>query len=116
MVLGAKMQLRHDYQDRFIKVDAVETAGACQKSVIAVLAVIGIDGGWPEVVSIGTLAAIDGLDDNRWDTPIMYGRETVPLDSLADHLRATIQEREQVAMARKQGIKGPHQFAASRWE
>lgn len=43
-VWGARMQLCHDCQDRFIKVDAVATEGACQKTVIAVYAVVGIDG------------------------------------------------------------------------
>lgn len=64
--------------------------GACRKAVIAVYAAVGINCIWPGTVSIGTLEPVEGLDDNRWDIPIVSGREVIPLENLEEHLRATI--------------------------
>ena len=115
-IQAARTWLRPQHKDRLIEVDAATSEGCCRKAVIGMSTTVSFDGRRSDHVTIATQAAVDDLDDDRWDMPVMRGREAVPLDNLTDQLLATIQEREQVAAARRRGIKGPYDFAETRWE
>jgi len=115
-VQASRMRLRREHRDRLIQVDMVTPTGPCQRCVIGVSATIGVDGGWSGRVKIGCAAAEDGGNLNDWQVPIMRGREAVPLQELTQQLADTVKERERVAAARKEGIKGPYAFDRIRWE
>ena len=84
--------------------------------MIGILAVIHISGSWSGTVDVRCAAAGDDTDPNFWDIPIMRGRDAVPLSELAEHLRKTVEEREQVVAARELGVEGPYTFGDVRWE
>ncbi len=46
----------------------------------------------------------------------MRGRGSVPSDELAEALRKTAEEQEQVVAAMKMGVEGPYSFEGSRWD
>jgi hypothetical protein len=113
---STRMNLRRDRKERVIQVSAVTREGPFQRSMVDIVAIMKTGGDWGDSVAICCAAVMDDVNSNFWDIPVMRGREAVPLGNLAEHLRKTVEEREQVAAAYNMGIAGPYRFEESCWD
>jgi hypothetical protein len=117
-VQGAKYYIRHDCDDRLVQVAAVTHGGSRRNSAIDIRTAVRLDGNWSGCVEIACLAADDcqGMDAFMRPVFILEGREFVALHELAEQLRQTIQEGEQVTAAIRLGVEGPYRFERTCWE
>ena len=116
-VLSARSYLRGDHGDRVIHVCASAPERPFEQCSIGITTAVTLKGDWTRVLDIRCAACERDSDPPRvWDIPAMLGRGSVPLAGLAEALRKTAEEQEQVVAAMKLGIDGPYTFEDSRWE
>ncbi len=116
-VLSARSYLRDDQGDRVIHVCASAPERPFEQVSIDIMTAVTLSGDRTRVLDIRCAACDKDSDPPRvWDVPVMLGRGSVPLDGLAEALRETAEEQEQVVAAMKLGIDGPYTFEDSRWE
>ncbi len=101
-VASARMYLLKEHGVRVIHVAASAEDWPHENSMLSVMARVMVSGQWDETVDIRCCATED--DPIGMSGPWMKGRSHVPLASLVEELRTTLQEREQVIAAMKCGI------------
>ena len=116
-VLSARMYLRHDQGDRVIHVCAATPDRPFEQASIDIMTIVMLSGKWSGRLDIKCAACEKDSDPpNVWDTPVMRGRSSVPLEELAEALKNTVEEQEQVVAAMKLSIDGPYTFEETSWE
>lgn len=116
-VLSARMYLRHEYEDRVIHVYASAPERPFEQASISSLTIVKFSGEWSGKFDIRCAACEKDSDPPRvWDTPVMRGRDSVPLEDIVEALKKTAEEQEQVVAAMKLGIDGPYAFDETSWE
>lgn len=113
-VASARMYLLKEHGIRVIHVAASIEGWPHEGSMLSVMARVKVSGEWDKTVDVRCCATED--DPMRMIGPWMRGRGHVPLASLVEELRTTLQEREQVIAAMKFGIAGPYRFERSVWD
>lgn len=114
MVLSARMYLRHAQNDRLVVVQAGRKDRPYQQCSIGIVTSVALAGNWSDMDIRCGAASND--EPGRWDIPMMRGRGAVPLERLADALKKTLEEQEQVLAAMKTGVGGPYRFSETCWE
>lgn len=112
----ARMYLRKHQSDRVILVAASPNDWPFDRPMITILTTVSVSGDWSCDVDIRCSASEADSLMGFWDTPVMRGRNSVPIEHLIDQLRKTIEEREQVVAALRLGVTGPYTFQQTRWE
>jgi hypothetical protein len=113
-VASARMHLLKDQGVRVIHVESSLENWPHGTSMVSLMATITVNGEWSQTVDIRCCATDD--DPVQMNAPWMKGRGNVPLGCLVDHLRETLDEREQVIAAIKLGVAGPYAFERSVWD
>ena len=88
-VLSARMYLRHDQQDRVIHVCASPPDRPFEQVSISIMTIVTLSGNWPGKLDVRCAACETDSDSNFWETPVMRGRNSVPLAELAEALKKT---------------------------
>ena len=115
-VATARMYLRKQHGDRVVLVAASPDGWRCERSMLTVLTTVKTDGHWAWEVDIRCSASDDDSIMAFWDTPVLRGRGTVPIEMLVEQITETLVEREQVVAAILLGVTGPYTFTSTRWE
>ena len=98
VVKSATMHLHKDLGSRLVHADASLPEWPHEIGMLSVMAVVGVDGSWPETVDIRCIASRE--NPTTVFGPWMQGRGRVPFGDLIKELQATLAERKQVmAMA-----------------
>jgi hypothetical protein len=114
MVAYARMNLLPQAGARIVHVGASLPGWPYESSTLSLMTTVPVSGQWPSHVDIRCCATAG--DPARMDAPWMRGRGQVPFADLIEQLRATLEEREQVLAAVKQGVAGPYKFDCTVWE
>jgi len=111
-VYTASMTLSTERGYCLINVDGADPNWPHSMPYLAVMAFIGMDGGWSEAVEFRCSAA---EDEYGLHGAFLMDRRRVPLHDLIEELRDTLHEREVVLAGLKAGIKPPFKFANATW-
>ena len=113
VISNANMHLSQEHGVRLIDVGASIPGWAGETPMLSLMANVGIDGRWPEIVDVRCTGAKGEL---LGFGPWMKGRHQVPFQELIEQLRETLEEREQVVAMIQEGIAGPYVFKQTVWD
>ena len=114
VVKSATMHLHKDFGSRLIHVDASLPEWPHEVGMLSVMAIVRIDGSWPETVDIRCIASRQ--NPTMVFGPWMQGRGRVPFGDLIKELQATLSEREQVIAMADNGVAEPYVFENAIWK
>ena len=114
VVKSATMHLSNAVGARLIHVDASLPEWPYEVGMLSVMAIVRIDGSWPETVDIRCIASRQ--NPVMVFGPWMQGRSRIPFGDLIKELQATLAEREQVIALADSGVAGPYVFENSVWK
>lgn len=113
-VAQATLRLLPRGGNRLVYVGASLPGWQYECSTLSVMAIVPVNGEWPDVVDIRCCAT--EADPAQVLGPWMQGRDQVPFTDLIENLRATLAERELVIAAAKRGMPAPYTFDRSVWK